>query len=259
LHACAQLLLSARAAVDAASKGGSTPLWIACQQGKPECVRLLCEAKAVVDRPMEGGFTPLVIACQFGHSDVVQLLLDAHADALAKSPIGGYSAREAAHKSGDARCIALLDESRAKELGRLLAQGPPLPERWLRVREAILCDAKERPWSLATTLKRGGLRGYPLLEDTKVMAVLIGSQDDELAALGRRLLDAQRASVSQELPPEAEASAAEAPAAEAPAAEAPAAEAVTEAEAAEAEAAEAEAAEVLDKTEKPVLCAPSLA
>ena len=89
--------------------------------------------------------------------------------------------------------------------------------------------------SLATTLKRGLLRGYPLLEDTRVMAVLIGSQDDELAALGRRLLDVQRASAApvpsslQELPSE------HAPATEAPSEQAPAAEA---------SAAETEAAEV---------------
>ena len=59
---------------------GSTPLYIASQQGHPEVAALLLEHKATVDQPMQDGATPLYIAAHEGHEPIVRLLAERGAD-----------------------------------------------------------------------------------------------------------------------------------------------------------------------------------
>ena len=62
--------------VNRAKKDGSTPLYIACQEGHLDVVRMLLSTEGIEpDRARKDGMTPLFIACQEGHLDVVRMLL----------------------------------------------------------------------------------------------------------------------------------------------------------------------------------------
>lgn len=43
---CVEVLLAAGAAVDLTAAGGQTPLFLACEAGKPDCARVLLSAGA---------------------------------------------------------------------------------------------------------------------------------------------------------------------------------------------------------------------
>lgn len=43
---CVEVLLAAGAAVDVTAAGGQTPLFLACEAGKPDCARVLLSAGA---------------------------------------------------------------------------------------------------------------------------------------------------------------------------------------------------------------------
>ncbi|CAE7556626.1 ANKRD29, partial [Symbiodinium pilosum] len=70
-----QMLIELRAEVNKSLQTLETPLFIACQGGFLEEVRVLVEAKAKVNEAKQGGASPLYVACQKGHVEVVRYLL----------------------------------------------------------------------------------------------------------------------------------------------------------------------------------------
>ena len=72
-------LVSAGASVDQAREDGTTPLYVAAQQGHLKVVRALVEANATVDQAAENGATPLSVATMQSHLEVAQVLVDAGA------------------------------------------------------------------------------------------------------------------------------------------------------------------------------------
>ena len=58
---------------------GSTPLFIACQEGHTEIVAKLLASNANVNQTRDDGVTALIIACHKGHTEVVTTLLAANA------------------------------------------------------------------------------------------------------------------------------------------------------------------------------------
>ncbi|XP_071181366.1 uncharacterized protein [Mytilus edulis] len=59
---------------------GSSPLFIACQEGQTEVVQMLINNKADINKCRDTGLSPLYIACQNGHTEVVQMLINNKAD-----------------------------------------------------------------------------------------------------------------------------------------------------------------------------------
>ena len=66
--------------MDKADEDGTTPLWIASQEGKTDTARLLIESKAAVDKANKRGDTPLIIAAYFNQMTTVRLLVESGAD-----------------------------------------------------------------------------------------------------------------------------------------------------------------------------------
>ena len=106
------MLLDAGALVDQANKNGTTPLYIAAEDGQVKCVQLLLSARAAVDQAKNDGVTPLCVAAAEGQEKCVQLLLRAGAvvnqvDKYGRTPL--YMASLAA-LSGDGgeKCVKLL-------------------------------------------------------------------------------------------------------------------------------------------------------
>jgi hypothetical protein len=78
-----QQLLGQGADVNEATKGGSTPLCRAAQEGHLEAMRvLLNNPNIAIEQSRGGGRTALFIAVQFGHVDCVRLLLEYGANPL---------------------------------------------------------------------------------------------------------------------------------------------------------------------------------
>ncbi|EOD37256.1 hypothetical protein EMIHUDRAFT_362191 [Emiliania huxleyi CCMP1516] len=88
---------------------GTTPLYIASQEGQLECVRLLLEAGAAIDQAKQNGATPLFMACLNGHLDVGKLL-SSYGASRAATPFG--TPEEAANRQGHADLAAWLVASR---------------------------------------------------------------------------------------------------------------------------------------------------
>jgi len=55
---------------------GSTPLYIACQNGHNSVVEMLLKKGVNIEVAIVDGSTPLHIACKNGHHEVVQILLE---------------------------------------------------------------------------------------------------------------------------------------------------------------------------------------
>lgn len=83
-----QMLLDARANMEAQDGHGNTPLHIACKHGQLSVAQLLLESGAVLNSRNTPEETPLHLACQYGNLDVAQLLLKNGADVNAVSEIG---------------------------------------------------------------------------------------------------------------------------------------------------------------------------
>ena len=71
-------------AIDALSKEGFTPLYMACQKGCLEAAKFLISRGANVNKQSFEGFTPISTAIMNNHSFVVYLLLDHQADISTK-------------------------------------------------------------------------------------------------------------------------------------------------------------------------------
>ena len=57
---------------------GSSPLYIASQNGHTDIISLLLKANANLNRQRDDDTSPLYIASQQGHTDIVSLLLKAN-------------------------------------------------------------------------------------------------------------------------------------------------------------------------------------
>ena len=79
-----QLLIDAKAKLEAQDKAGRTALFAAASAGKTDVVDALIKAGAQVNARGPGGKTPLIIAAENGQKDVVDLLIKAKADLTAK-------------------------------------------------------------------------------------------------------------------------------------------------------------------------------
>ena len=75
-----QRLIKEGTNVNDADDNGTTPLYMASQEGHHETVKLLLDADADVNAADSNGFTPLLVASLQGHHETVKLLLDAKAN-----------------------------------------------------------------------------------------------------------------------------------------------------------------------------------
>ena len=80
------LLLKANADPNIQTEKGASPLFIASQEGHTEIVSLLLKANADPNIQIEDGPTPLFIASQEGHTEVVSLLLKTNANLQIDDP-----------------------------------------------------------------------------------------------------------------------------------------------------------------------------
>lgn len=70
------VLLSKNAEINLCNNNGTSPLYIACQEGHDSTVQLLVSNGARINLCSEEGISPLFVACQEDHSSTVQLLLN---------------------------------------------------------------------------------------------------------------------------------------------------------------------------------------
>lgn len=75
-----QLLLHKEADINLCEEQGASPLYIACENGMSRTVCLLLLQSADVNLCKKNGAGPLYIACQKGHENTVKLLLNGSAD-----------------------------------------------------------------------------------------------------------------------------------------------------------------------------------
>jgi uncharacterized protein len=103
-RATVDVLLAAKAKVNAKNRVGDTPLMGAALNGHLDIVRKLRTQGADLDPP---GWTPLIYAATGGHDDVVAYLLDQGANINAQSP-NGTTALMMAVREGRASTFDLL-------------------------------------------------------------------------------------------------------------------------------------------------------
>eukprot|EP00434_Breviolum_minutum_P002511 symbB.v1.2.002222.t1/scaffold119.1/size318073/20 len=100
-------LLSAKANMDAKSKSGRSPLWIACSEGHLEVARQLVEANANVNFSNVDGLSPLHICAELGRSRLSRLLCEASGD-VDLMDVGGQSPLWIASHFWDNRAVGNL-------------------------------------------------------------------------------------------------------------------------------------------------------
>jgi tRNA A-37 threonylcarbamoyl transferase component Bud32 len=102
------LLLEAGAPIEAVTRAGETPLFVAAQYPQSlGCVRALCERGAEVDARDGSNSTPLIVAAHFGNEMVVRALLMAGADRSIMDD-DDQTAMLAAENGGHMRLAGLL-------------------------------------------------------------------------------------------------------------------------------------------------------
>uniref|UniRef100_A0A7S2TX20 Uncharacterized protein n=1 Tax=Lotharella oceanica TaxID=641309 RepID=A0A7S2TX20_9EUKA len=84
---CFDLLIAARADLNAQNKKGDTPLTVACLSSQPLARRLI-EAKADVNKANSDGDTPLMLCMMYNAHDTAKLLVEAKADVNLKNNAG---------------------------------------------------------------------------------------------------------------------------------------------------------------------------
>ena len=92
-------MLADGAVVDERDNAGCTPLHILCCRGggSAGCAELLIEAKAAVDAVSNAGVTPLMAACIHMHAECAELLVRAGADVHLRMPSDQHAQEHAAH------------------------------------------------------------------------------------------------------------------------------------------------------------------
>ena len=127
--ACAQLLISAHAALNAACGPDSeSALHVCCARGHADGARVLIEAGAELGPADALGRSPLFMSCLSGKPDLTALLLKAGADY--EQPMTkhnpGATPLYAAALSGSTRCVSLLCEAGADVEARTADGASPI-------------------------------------------------------------------------------------------------------------------------------------
>ena len=141
LHA----LLSRGAKVELQTKDGATPLYVACLKGHAEEVRALLSAGAEVDLQEKVGFSLLHVACGVGLTEVVRALLSGGAKVDLQTR-GGLSPLHVACLQGHVVVVrALLSAGARADLHDFDGTTPPdlLPRALHAEVERLLQQAKE--------------------------------------------------------------------------------------------------------------------
>ena len=150
------LLLSLRSEVNSQCEGGTTPIWLAANNGKPTTVRLLVSHRASIDLAShQQQMTPLFIAAHQNKPECIAVLAAAKASlegAMALSPIG----TAAYHGSDDS--VHLLAHLGARFI-EPTAPGWPGGPFWRRFQDNIgrVRDPKVWEWIVS----KGGDEGTP--------------------------------------------------------------------------------------------------
>lgn len=124
---CVSLLLEAKAEPTATEDvNGLTPLHVAIQAmryGGVKVARCLLENHAKVDVKSKGGWTPLMMACSRGHSvDVIQYLISARANINQTDPVNEWTPLHYAADKGRAQLARFLLKSKS-DLNKLTNMG----------------------------------------------------------------------------------------------------------------------------------------
>ena len=112
-----ELLLAAKANVNAKSKRGYTALMGAAWRGNTEVVKLLLAANADVNAKSDRGTTALITAAYRDKIEVVKLLLAANADVNAMPTDGKFKGKTAlglAKDTGNLELAKLIEEAGGK-------------------------------------------------------------------------------------------------------------------------------------------------
>lgn len=88
--------------------GGATPLFLACEDDKPNIVPLLTSSGAELSTGNRSGETPLYIAALKGHSDIVKSLLMAFAQRQSSWLVRFCSAYVLNHQGEEAQIFCLV-------------------------------------------------------------------------------------------------------------------------------------------------------
>jgi ankyrin repeat protein len=104
-----QLLIGAKAQIDARSATGCTALRLAARSGHKEVCLLLIDAKAQINADNNYGSTALMCAAANGLKDICQLLVDAKAQLDAKNTSGRTALMFAAQYDYKEICQLLID------------------------------------------------------------------------------------------------------------------------------------------------------
>lgn len=129
---------------DDTSRGGMTPLMLACFEGSPDAVKALVDAKARTEARTSDGRTALIYASGWGNAQKVQVLLDAGATVDARAS-DGMTALMFAAARGE------VDSVRA-----LVAAGARVDERNRWRQTALMAAARTGSLEKVTALLNAG-------------------------------------------------------------------------------------------------------
>lgn len=101
----AKHLIDAKADANAVGENGITALWRAIVENRPRCVEMLLEAKANVDAVSKGVGAPVHIACS--NAECLRLLIQYNVDVNMLNS-HGYSAMHLALLHGNLLCVQIL-------------------------------------------------------------------------------------------------------------------------------------------------------
>lgn len=104
-----QLILEGKADINQAKEKGSTPLYLAVQNGHMNVVRILVAQHADVNQARENGLTPLYVAAENGHTAIFSFLLEQGAN-IHQTDENGASLLCIAVEKGALETVALLLE-----------------------------------------------------------------------------------------------------------------------------------------------------
>ncbi len=95
-----EILIAAKAKVNAVTQNGITPLHVAAQKGNKMIIARLIQAGASINASSNVGCTPLHEAAAAGHKDATKLLLESKADPTIKDTRYHLTAANLAHEKG---------------------------------------------------------------------------------------------------------------------------------------------------------------